>query len=80
MSRTVVIAALAAGLVSVVLSPARAEFFGCNTPKVTHYTTYGSGGWYRAGSRHHAYTYTPAPRRYYSRTSHYSVRSDRSQW
>ena len=79
-SRPVLMAVLAVGFAVVALTPAQAEFFGCNTPKVTHYTTYSSGQSYRAGSRHTYRAYTPAPRHYYSRTSHYSARSYRSGW
>jgi hypothetical protein len=80
-TRTVLLAALAAGLVSAGPSPAKAEFFGCNTPKITHYSV--SGNSYRAGSRHSYQTYSPAPRHYYGRVSHYSAysaRSYRSRW
>ena len=62
--RLVMAAVLAAGVITAALTPAQAEFFGCNTPKVTHYSTSGSSWSYRAGSRYGHHAYASASRRF----------------
>jgi hypothetical protein len=78
--RLILAAMLSAGLLAATASSARAEFFGCNTPKVTRYTTGHSSSYYRAGgsrSGQHGYA---AAQRHSSRTAYSARQSYRAHW